>query len=580
MLRVYTAAHEADGIEEVTSLDQLRLNYSTLVNCDPARDMILAEVEGELVAYARVFWNDLVEGGRSYENFGFVHPDWRRRGIGGAMHRHNEQRLREIAEEHVDVAPKWFGSEGVDADPGNTALLRGDGYTPARYFYEMVAPTLDGLVAPPMPDGIELRPVTRDQYRTIWLASAEAFRDHWGEAEWTEEDWTRFDADPDNADPRFWRIGWDGEEVAGEVTTTVPAEENERHGRARVYVASVSVRRPWRRRGLARALLARSLVAARGAGFTSASLGVDTDSPTGATALYESLGFAARQDVYQLAQADVAVLRYCGGRCRTRGWVVQAQLLDAVPIGVIFVALVAITTLAYLGGYRIGLWHQARTPDEKEGPTGALVASLLATLAFLVAVTMSMASDRFDTRRGLVLEEANAIGTTYLRAGFLPAPNDEAVRTLLREYVPLRIARADLADLARSIERSEEIQDAVWAITEEVAETEGGSETFSLYVSSLNEMIDLHTKRVVAGVYARVPESVVYFLIIGSTLALVMTGYGAGLTGRRSLFSALAFVIVFSGVITLIIDLDQSRSGFLQVSQQALIDLQESLGPP
>ena len=90
----------------------------------------------------------------------------------------------------------------------------------------------------------------------------------------------------------------------------------------------------------------------------------------------------------------------------------QAQLLDAVPIGVIFVALVAITTLAYLGGYRIGLWHQARTPDEKEGPTGALVASLLATLAFLVAVTMSMASDRFDTRRGLVLEEANAIGTT------------------------------------------------------------------------------------------------------------------------------------------------------------------------
>ena len=292
MLRVYTAAHEADGIEEVTSLDQLRLNYSTLVNCDPARDMIMAEVDGELIAYARVFWNDLVEGGRSYENFGFVHPDWRRRGIGGAMHRHNELRLREVAAEHVDVSPKWFGSEGVDVDPGNTALLRGNGYAPARYFYEMVAPALDGLVAPPMPDGIELRLVTRDQYRTIWLASEEAFRDHWGQAEWTEEDWVRFDADPDNADPRFWRIGWDGEEVAGEVTTTVPAEENERHGRARVYVASVSVRRPWRRRGLARSLLASSLVAAREAGFTTASLGVDTDSPTGATGLYESLGFA------------------------------------------------------------------------------------------------------------------------------------------------------------------------------------------------------------------------------------------------------------------------------------------------
>ena len=256
MLRVYTAVHEHDGLEEVTTLEQLKLNYATLVNCDPARDMVMAEVDGELVAYARVFWNELVEGGRSYENFGFVHPAWRRRGIGTAMHRRNEARLREIAAEHTDVTPKWFGSEGTDTDQGNTALLLGDGYTAARFFYDMVAPTLEGLAAPPMPDGIELRPVTRDQYRTIWLASAEAFRDHWGEQEWTDEDWTRFEADPDNADPRFWRIGWVGDEVAGVVVTTVPAEENERHGRARVYVSAVSVRRPWRRRGLARALLA------------------------------------------------------------------------------------------------------------------------------------------------------------------------------------------------------------------------------------------------------------------------------------------------------------------------------------
>ncbi|MEO5985413.1 MAG: GNAT family N-acetyltransferase [Candidatus Limnocylindria bacterium] len=291
MLRVYTAAHEADGLEEVTTLDQLRLNYSTLVNCDPERDIVLAEVDGELAGYARVFWADLVEGGRSYENFGFVHPNWRRKGIGGALHRHNEARLREIAATHADVSPKWFGSEGPHTDAGNTALLASNGYTPARYFYDMVAPTLDGIEPLPMPEGIELRPVTRDQYRTIWLGAEEAFRDHWGQAEQVEADWERFVADPDNEDPALWRIGWAGDEVAGVVTTTVPAEENELHGRARVYVASVAVRRPWRRRGLARALMTSSLVAAREAGFTSANLGVDTDSPTGATALYGSLGF-------------------------------------------------------------------------------------------------------------------------------------------------------------------------------------------------------------------------------------------------------------------------------------------------
>ena len=291
MLRVYAAAHAADGLDDAPTLDQLRLSYATLVNCDPARDILLAEVDGEVVAYARVFWTDLVEGGRIYENFGFVHPSWRHRGIGSALHRLNETRLREIAAGHPDVAPKWFGSEGIDADTGNVALLLGSGYEPARFFYDMVAESLDGIPDVRMPDGIELRPVTREQYRPIWLAAAEAFRDHWGENEWVEADWERFAADPDNADPRFWRIGWDGDEIAGVVITTVPTAENEANGRARVYVASVSVRRPWRRRGLARALLAGSLVAAREAGFTSATLGVDTDSPTGATSLYRSLGF-------------------------------------------------------------------------------------------------------------------------------------------------------------------------------------------------------------------------------------------------------------------------------------------------
>ena len=291
MLSVYSAANEADGLEEVDTLDDMRRNYATLVNCDPDRDIIVAEVDGEVVAYARVFWQDLVEGGRMYECFGFVHPAWRRRGIGGALLRHNEKLLHDIAAAHDGVGPKWLTSEGPDSNAGNLALLRREGYAPARYFYDMVAADLRTVVVPPLPAGLEVRPVARDQYRAIWDAAAEAFRDHWGEAEWVEEDWARFEADPDNADPRFWRVAWQGDEITGSVMTQVPVEENERHGRRRVYVAAVSVRRRWRRRGLARALLASSLVGAREDGYTSASLGVDSDSPTGATDLYRSLGF-------------------------------------------------------------------------------------------------------------------------------------------------------------------------------------------------------------------------------------------------------------------------------------------------
>jgi mycothiol synthase len=292
MLRVWDAAHRADGLEDASTLEQMELNYATLVNCDPERDILIVEVDGELVAYARVFWLDLVEGGRSYEAFGFVHPNWRRRGIGSALLRRNEARLREIAAEHQDVTPKWFGSESPDSNAGNRALLARAGYRPVRYFHQMVQPSLATVPEVAMPDGLEARSVTHGQYRPIWEAMREAFRDEWGEAEWTDADWRRFEAEPDNADPALWRVGWDGDQIAGAVLTTIQAEENERYGRARVYVASVSVRRAWRRRGLARALLAGSLRAAHASGFTSASLGVDADSPTGATALYESLGFA------------------------------------------------------------------------------------------------------------------------------------------------------------------------------------------------------------------------------------------------------------------------------------------------
>ena len=291
MHRVHQAVAAANGIDEAITLEQFNIGYANQVNCDKERDIVLAEVDGTLVAYSRVFWQDLVEGGRSYENFGFVLPDWRRRGIGTALHRHNEARLREIASTHEGVEPKVFSSEGADLDVGNDLLLRNDGYEVARYFYEMVVEPLDGIVAPPMPEGIELRPVTRDQYRQIWDAEAQAFRDHWGEAEWTEENWHEFEEDPTHADSSLWRVGWDGDEIAGVIRTVVPVEENARHGRNRVYVAGVSVRRAWRRRGLARALLASSLEAAREAGHTGAGLGVDSDSPTGATNLYRSLGF-------------------------------------------------------------------------------------------------------------------------------------------------------------------------------------------------------------------------------------------------------------------------------------------------
>jgi hypothetical protein len=256
------------------------------------------------------------------------------------------------------------------------------------------------------------------------------------------------------------------------------------------------------------------------------------------------------------------------------------QSLDPLPTPVVFILFAIVALAVFEGGYRIGLWRRERAPDEKEGPTGMIVGSLLALMAFLLAVTMGMASDRFDTRRQLVLNEANAIGTTYLRAGYLPEPVSTDARELLREYVPLRITTADRDLLAANYARSVDIQAELWAQAETLAKATPDSVALGLYIDTLNAMIDLHETRVTAILYARVPETVVILLIVGAVLTLGMVGYNAGLTRRRSLMTAVVLVIVLGAVITLVIDLDRPREGFLQVSQQPLLDLQSQIGAP
>ncbi len=257
------------------------------------------------------------------------------------------------------------------------------------------------------------------------------------------------------------------------------------------------------------------------------------------------------------------------------------QPLDAIPVLGIFVVFAVLTFLCYEIGFRLGRWYQVRTPGEQEGPTGMLVGSIFGLMAFILAITMGMAADRFDTRRSMVLTEANVIGTTYLRAGYLDEPAATQSRELLREYAPLRIVTsADPADLADELARSEALHAELWALAEDVARTTTRGDVTALYIESLNELIDTHESRVVAGIYSRVPPTILWLLIGGSALTLGMVGYSAGLTGRRSIASAVVLVVALGVAVTLVIDLDRPRDGFLQVSQQPLLDLLRTMGLP
>jgi mycothiol synthase len=173
-------------------------------------------------------------------------------------------------------------------------------YKAVRYSFEMVRLDLENIPNIPLPTGVEVRPVEAEHTRQIWEASNEAFRDHWG---YIPDPWEGFQQmmdDPD-FDPSLWRVAWQGDQIAGMVLSFINKDENEMYGRKRGYTENICVRRPWRRQGLAKALIGRSLVALKEHGMTEAGLGVDSENISGALHLYEFMGYRVvkRSTVYR-----------------------------------------------------------------------------------------------------------------------------------------------------------------------------------------------------------------------------------------------------------------------------------------
>src|SRR5262250_2229764 len=144
--------------------------------------------------------------------------------------------------------------------------------------------------------------------------------------------------------------------------------------------------------------------------------------------------------------------------------------IDLLPLWALFIVILLVVLLSVEFGYRLGKYRRSRHEEEKEAPVGTMVGATLGLLAFLLAFTFGLAAARFDTRRQVLLDEANAIGTTYLRAGMLPERRED-IRTLLRDYVDVRLAAVRSGILTEGIRRSEHLQEQLWAQAEALGET-------------------------------------------------------------------------------------------------------------
>jgi hypothetical protein len=254
--------------------------------------------------------------------------------------------------------------------------------------------------------------------------------------------------------------------------------------------------------------------------------------------------------------------------------------LDFAPLWAVFVGSLAIALVAAEVGHRLGRVRYRNAEHEKEPTVGGIVAAELGLLAFLLAFTFGLAASRFEARRESLLDEANAIGTTFLRAKMLPEPEQTEIRQLLREYVDVRLAAVQDGQLESGIRRSGEIHDELWKRAVTAAEKDQRSVPTGLFIQSLNELIDLHAKRLLVGIRSRIPITVWFVLFTVAILSFGSLGYSSGLTGARRSPVVLTIALTFAFVLWMVVDLDRPQEGFLRVSQQPMIELRSSMAEP
>lgn len=257
----------------------------------------------------------------------------------------------------------------------------------------------------------------------------------------------------------------------------------------------------------------------------------------------------------------------------------SVQSIDNIPIWLLFIITTIVFSIATELGFRLGKFMHERLKKEQNPQVDTILGASLGLLAFFLAFTFSMAGSRYDARKQLVLDEANAIGTTYLRAKLLPKPYSAEFQDLLREYVDARaqIQTGKMEIVKQVIVKSEELHDQLWSKLATLTENGNHSPITALFISSLNDVFDLHAKRVNAGMRNRIPISIFVTLYFVAFLAMAMMGYQAGLSGKRSPIAGLVLILTFAIVLTLIIDLERPRQEIFSVSQQTMVDLKNKL---
>jgi ribosomal protein S18 acetylase RimI-like enzyme len=282
---------EADGVENIETEEELANEYDNLLNRNPSSEILIAEVKGEPVAYGRI-WHELGRSGeRVFWHIAHVVPEWRETALRLAIFRFNETQVQSIAKNQPWPGKTSIGAWALDEPNDWREMVLAEGYSTVMHFYEMIRPNLEDIPDNPLPEGLGLRAAKPEHYPEIWSARKEAMREKpwFVESGYDGEHYELWLNEPTFM-PDFWQVAWDGERVAGMVENHIPLE-NQAFNRKRGHTQIIFVLSGWRRRGLAKALLAKSLAMMRERGLEEATLDVETQNTSGEMQLYEGMGY-------------------------------------------------------------------------------------------------------------------------------------------------------------------------------------------------------------------------------------------------------------------------------------------------
>lgn len=260
----------------------------------------------------------------------------------------------------------------------------------------------------------------------------------------------------------------------------------------------------------------------------------------------------------------------------SNGWHVPHLPIWAIFLITLFLVLVVIEF-----GYRRGRTEARRSAvsgeQEKEAPVGAMVGAALGLLALLLAFTFGMAADAFHGRKVALLDETNAIRTAYLRASLTPEPHASEVRALLRTYVEAELQWTGL-QVGAAVRPAQQLLDEMWVHAAAVASNDS-SDVTALFIESIDAIGSAHAERVLVRERSRIPSLfwVVLYAMTGLTLSAM--GYHSGVAGTKRSPVTVSVAVTFTLVIVLIADLDRPGEGWVNVSQEPMLELRSAMNP-